>query len=93
MSSEAVRERRNIGAKPFRIFASILLAAIAAAAGLKIASDHSQTDTQTPQGVQIGKPCSAHWRQAMELDRRRGAGRPRYPEGKIVLYPGILYQL
>lgn len=93
MSSAAARKRRHIGSRSFRISAALLLAAATAAAGLKIASDHSPTDTRTPQGVQVGNPYSAHWRQAMELDRRRGAVRPRDPEGKIVLYPGILDRL
>jgi hypothetical protein len=93
MTSKAAHQRRHIGSRSFRVSAAFLLATVAAAGGLKIASDLSPTDTRTPQGVQVGNPYSAHWRQAMELDRRRGAGRPRDPEGKIILYPGILDRL
>ena len=45
MTSKAAHQRRHSGSKSFRISAAFLLAAVAAAAGLKIASDRSPADT------------------------------------------------
>jgi hypothetical protein len=86
-------KRRHLGSRPFRVAASILVGGAALVEGVKIASEHWPADRRTPNSIAVGNPYSEQHRAEKMLDARRGNANTRDPQGKIVLFPGVLITL